>query len=209
MNEFGGMLGLDNLKMISAVIEIYAESIYFVIYGKYAELIDIRSDINRYYEANNLNKKMLILKMNSPVINICDNKYDMSGNICNNDNGFEIVLNTSLESVQCSVYAGCGVKDAKSMYVLMTIEKKDNRFVLSYPEFELTDDIYPEELIYREFKKICPKYAKHIKRNTHLMDIAGDEDDILVYACKISNEITTKENLPIKPKMNKQMSTDL
>ncbi len=173
-------------------IEIFADTIYYIIYGKYKTINKFKDILNNFYNNNNINKKVIIAKLNLPVAKLCDTQ-NKSYNKKNNSN-IEFKFNNNLEPIQCMVYADCNNKDAKNMYTLLCLEKNDiNEYHLKYPSVELSDNFDPEELIYKELKKIAPIYAKYIKKNIKLLDIAGDDNEILVYSCKILEANINKE----------------
>jgi hypothetical protein len=152
-------------------IEIFADVIYYIIYGNYNNILLFKDIMNEYVEKNKINKKYIVAKLNLPVANVCENLKNIN-------------YTNSLETIQCMVYADC-IRDAKNMYALLCIDMNE----LKYPSIELDDDFDPEELIYRDIKKISYDYAKYIKKNIKLVDIAGKEDEILVYSCYIDKII--------------------
>jgi hypothetical protein len=173
-------------------IEIFADVLYYIIYGKYSIIQKFKDILNEHSEKNNIDKKYIIAKLNLPVAKLCD----MQEKVVKTKN---MVFHKSLETIQCLVYADCTNKDAKNMYALLCLEKNPttNSYELKYPSLDLDDNFDPEEIIYKELKKVSPYYAKYIKRNLKLVDIAGDEDEILVYSCKIVEPII-KTQIKIK-----------
>ncbi len=176
-------------------IEIFADVLYCIIYGKYAIIHKFKDILNEYVEKHNIDRKYIVAKLNFPVAKLCDieEKSHKTKNM---------TFHKSLETIQCLVYADCTNKDAKNMYALLCLEKNTttNSYELKYPSLELNDNFDPEEIIYKELKKVSPIYAKYIRKNLKLVDIAGDEDEILVYACKLLDNV----NKEIKPqKINK------
>lgn len=124
-----------------------------------------------------------------PVARLCDNQQELFNRNSNTKYNFE--FNNSLESIQCIVYANCNNREAKNMYTVICLDKnlEKNTYELKYPYIDLNDDFDPEEIIYKEFKKISPMYAKYIKNHLKLVDIAGQNDEILVYSCNIVDNI--------------------
>ncbi len=57
---------------------------------------------------------------------------------------------------------------------------------------------------YKELKKVSPAYAKYIKKNLKLIDIAGENDEILVYNCKFLDAGINKEIKDFKSKVDKK-----
>lgn len=175
-------------------IEIFADILYCIIYGKYAIMHKFKDILNEYVEKNNIDKKYIVAKLNLPVAKLCDieEKSRKTKNM---------TFHKSLETIQCLVYADCTNKDAKNMYALLCLEKNPtntiNSYELKYPSLDLNDNFDPEEIIYKELKKVSPEYAKYIRKNLKLVDIAGDEDEILVYACKLLDNVN-KENKETK-----------
>jgi len=174
-------------------IEIFADTIYCIYYGKYKTVTKFRDILNEYCEKNSIDKKYIITKLNLPVARFCESQQDLFNK--KNNTNFVFNFNKSLESIQCMVYAECNNKDAKDMYTLLCLEKnKDfDNYDIKYPSIDLCDNYDPEEIIYREIKKISPAYAKYIRKNVKLVDIAGEEDEILVYSCRFLDASLNKE----------------
>jgi hypothetical protein len=182
-----------NLPGTIVEIEIFADTIYYILYGKYKIMTKIKDMLNDHCEKNKLNKKYIISKLNLPVARLCDNQQESFNQ--KSDTKFNFEFNNCLESIQCLVYADCNNKEAKDMYTILCLDKNSekNSYELKYPYIELNEDFDPEEIIYKEFKKISYPHAKYIKKNLKLVDIAGENDEILVYSCKILDSYLNKE----------------
>jgi len=176
-----------NLPNAIVEIEIFADSIYYVLYGSHDAMNNFKSIINDYYAKNNIDKKYIVAKLNHPVATLCDSQresYNKKNKVNHNFN-----FNKNLEFIQCLVYAECANKEAKDMYTLICLEKIDNTIEFNYPQITLVEDSDPEEVIYKVLKKIDYKIARCVKKNIKLVDIVGDNDEILVYACKLTDNL--------------------
>ena len=182
-----------NLPGTIVEIEIFADTIYYIIYGKYKIINKFRDLINEYSEKNNLDKKYITAKLNLPIARLCDNQQESHNQKSDIKSNFE--FDDNLESIQCMVYADCNNKEAKDMYTILCLDKnkEKNIYELKYPFIELTDDFDPEEIIYKELKKISQPHAKYVRKNLKLVDIAGKQDEILVYSCKLLDSMLNKE----------------
>jgi hypothetical protein len=189
-----------NLPGTILEIEIFADTIYYILYGKYKTITKLKDLLNDHSDKNNLNKKYIISKLNLPVARLCDNQQE-SFNL-KSETKFNFEFNNNLESIQCMVYADCNNKEAKDMYTVLCLDKnmEKNVYELKYPFIELNEDFDPEEIIYKEFKKVSYPHAKYLKKNLKLVDIAGDNDEILVYSCKILDSPLNKEIKTYKKK---------
>ena len=188
-----------NLPSTIVEIEIFVDAIYYILYGNYIIMTNIKDMLNDYCEKNKLNKIYIISKLNMPVARLCDIEQESFNKSSNIKYNFE--FNNSLESIQCLVYANCNNREAKNMYTILCLDKNldKNSYELKYPYIDLNEDFDPEEIIYKEFKKISQIYAKYIKKNLKLIDIAGNNDEILVYSCNIVDNIfKTEINKKIK-----------
>jgi hypothetical protein len=189
-----------NLPGTIVEIEIFADTIYYILYGKYKMMTKIKDILNDYSEKNKLNKKYIISKLNLPVARLCDNQQE-SFNL-KSDTKYNFEFKNCLESIQCIVYADCNNKEAKNMYTVLCLDKNPDKniYELKYPYIELKEDFDPEEIIYKEFKKISYPHAKYIRKNLKLVDIAGENDEILVYSCKVLDSNLNKEIKTYKKK---------
>jgi hypothetical protein len=175
-------------------IEVYADTINCIIYGKYKLVHEFADILNDFCKKYNLNKKYLVSKLNLPIAKFCDiqqNDFNKK-----NNSKFKFKFNNSLESIQCIAYADCNSKDAKEMYTILCLEKNDeNNFELKYPNIEIKEEEEkdPEDILYKELKKISYPHAKFIRKNMKLIDIAGENDEILVYTCKLNDSGINKE----------------
>lgn len=192
MKNFPQIPFLDNLPNALIEVEIFADTVYYILYGKYDEINNFKNIANEYFQKNNINKKYIVAKLNLPVINIQDEQEK--------ENKTKFDLGKSLESIQCMVYAECNNREAKNMFTLLSIEKDDesNKYVIKYPTITISDKLEPEESIYKEIKKINNMFAQKIKDNVNLLDIAGEEDEILVYSIKVPNVTKKKINVTRK-----------
>lgn len=172
-------LPIFNLPDSILEIEIFADFIYCIFYGNLNIMTDFKNILNKHMEINKINKKYIIAKLNFPIAKIDD---------LDEFNKINLDYDNSLELIQCIVYANCNNKDAKNMYALLCLENNENEtsINLKYPNFELKNNSDPEELLYKEMKKLSQLYAKQIKKNIKLLDIVGDNNEILVYSCKLS-----------------------
>ena len=190
-----------NLPSTIVEIEIFVDTIYYILYGNYKIMSNIKDILNDYCEKNKLNKKYVISKLNMPVARLCDIEQESFNQ--NSETKYNFEFNNSLESIQCIVYANCNNKEAKNMYTILCLDKNPdkNSYDLKYPYIDLNEDFDPEEIIYKEFKKISQIYAKYIKKNLKLIDIAGNNDEILIYSCNIVDNIF-KTDINKKIKVN-------
>ena len=184
-------------------IEIFADTIYYIIYGKYKTILKFKDILNESCDKNKINKKYIISKLNLPVAKVCDNQQENYNKVNKLNSNFN--FDKSLESIQCMVYADCSNKDAKDMYTLLCLEKnkETDSYDIKYPTIELNENFEPEDMIYKELKKVSPVYAKYIKKNLKLIDIAGENDEILVYSCRFLDAGINKEIKDLKLKINK------
>lgn len=182
-----------NLPGTIVEIEIFADTIYYILYGKYKLISKIKDILNEYCEKNKLNKKYIVSKLNLPIARLCDNQQETFNKQSDTKSNFE--FNNVLESIQCTVYAECNNREAINMYTILCLDKniEKNTYDIKYPYIELKEDFDPEEIIYKELKKISYPYAKYIKKNLKLIDIAGDNDEILIYSCKLLDSKLNKE----------------
>jgi hypothetical protein len=182
-----------NLPGTIVEIEIFADIIYYIVYGKYKTMLKFKDMLNEHSEKNKLEKKYIISKLNLPVAKLCDSQQEQFNSV--NKSNTKFGFNNSLESIQCIVYADCNNKDAKDMYTVLCLDKNTdtNEYIIKYPFINLSETIDPEDAVYKEIKKISPGYAKYIRKNLKLIDIAGDSDEILVYSCRFLDSGINKE----------------
>jgi hypothetical protein len=186
-------------------IEIFADTIYYIIYGKYKTMLKFKDIMNEFCEKNKIDKKYIISKLNLPVAKLCDTQQENHNKLNKSNDNFK--FDTNLESIQCMVYADCSNKDAKDMYTLLCLERNSEKdsYNIRYPSIELNENFEPEDMIYKELKKVSPAYAKYIKKNLKLIDIAGENDEILVYNCKFLDAGINKEIKDLKSKFEKKI----
>ena len=194
MKNFPQIPFLNNLPNALIEVEIFADTVYYILYGKFDEINNFKNVANEYFQKNNINKKYIVAKLNLPVTNLLDEQE--------RENKMSLDLGKSLESIQCMVYAECNNREAKNMFTLLSIEKDEelNKNIIKYPTIAISDKLEPEDSIYKEIKKINNLFAKKIKDNISLLDIAGEEDEILVYSIKVPHVTKKKINISKKNK---------
>lgn len=140
-------------------IEIFANTIYYCIIGSFEKITEMKN----LFDKQNTGKKYIVSKLNYPINNLTNDDY---------------VMVPYIEYAQCALYSQFDNKDAKKMYILVCIDDEKNQ--LSYFSIELKNEIDPEDMIFNELKKY--KSSTFNKKNIKLVDIIGNNDDILLYS---------------------------
>ncbi len=201
---------IPGLGALTSIIEfdVSADKVFYVVCGLNKDIILFKDIFNDYYNKNNINKKMLVSKLNYPILNFLE-KQQLNNNI-------KLNVAPYLEKVQCLAYGDINHREAKHIYTLICLEKQsENNYLVTYPNIKLNKNDDVEKVIANEFKKIFNinnknnKEKEHdlqykinqnlfniVKSNINLVDLTGDDDDILIYNINISN--TQKKNLVLK-----------
>jgi hypothetical protein len=174
-------------------IEFNVDLIYYILYGSYNTIKNLTDKLNEYSINNKINKKYFISKLNLPIAQVSDDKETILKKYYININ---LNYNNYLELIQCLVYADYTNKDAIKMYTIYCLEYNLDKTIyeLKYPFIEISEQYYPEDIIYKQLKDISKLYASYIKNNLKLIDIIGNNNEIIVYSCKLIDNIYNKKN---------------
>lgn len=156
-------------------IEISAEKIYYTIIGKENDMKNLLTDINKKNKYSNVT--YITSKLMVPIANIVET-FEVDGK--------NVILAQDAEQVQCSVLCDCNIKEEKEVYTLLCLYKEDNNYILKFPEIDLKENFEPEKIIMEDIKKIINVVPNPIKNTLRLIDITGNDSDILVYIARIS-----------------------
>ena len=154
---------------MSKITIITAENVYLLFMGN-------KHNIKKFADhLNDLGTKYQFIyeKINIPCANLI-HKY-ISSNYSDYQTSY-IFTNDSVETSQCYALINSHYSD---MYVIYTIENNNKKFVLSYPEFSLGDELDPEKIV----KEWLGKNDLNNKVRCKLYDpinITGKNNDILV-----------------------------
>lgn len=161
-----------------AVIEVFADYIYFVAGGTQEDINKFTEELNNSIKnLNNSNTTYISCRLDIPLSVECENLDFEKLNINKN-----IELATYIETTQSYVFAQ-GFK--KNTYVVMQIEKYNDKTILTYPKIDLKDDDDPELLIFDWIKKKVKKIPKGIKKTIKPITLVGQNEEILVYVAKL------------------------
>ena len=124
MKNFPEIPFLNNLPNALIEVEIFADTVYYILYGKFDEINNYKNAANEYFQKNNIDKKYIVAKLNLPVTHLLEDQEK--------ENKKSLDLGKSLESIQCMVYAECNNREGKNMFTLMAIEKDTelNKYVI-------------------------------------------------------------------------------
>ena len=145
------------------------EKIHCIFYGKYNCLEKLKEQFDKYNINNNITT--IITKINYPLVNIKLNNNEIN------------VMNI-LEKIQCIINKNINI--INELYILLFIDNNNNA---SYFSLNYLDNIDPLILIYDELDKILTltKYKKYIKNHIKLIDMIGNENEHIVFTCKLYN----------------------
>ena len=82
-----------NLPSTIVVIEIFVDTIYYILYGNSTIMTNIKDMLNEYCEKNKINKKYIISKLNMPVARLCDIEQELFNQ--NSDTKYNFSFETS------------------------------------------------------------------------------------------------------------------
>ncbi|ARF08846.1 hypothetical protein Catovirus_1_896 [Catovirus CTV1] len=156
-------------------IEISAEKLYYTIIGQKSDMINLLESINKKNKLSDTT--FIISRLIVPLANIIDNYSDKT-----------IILPPEAEQIQCCVLCDCDIKEEKEVYTLLCLTKHDTEFILNFPEIDLKEDFEPEKIIMDDIKKNFTIVPTPIKNTLKLIDITGNDSDILVYVARTSNK---------------------
>jgi hypothetical protein len=155
------------------IIEVTADYLLLVILGETALINDLIYELNKNNYDENI--KYICLKIDEPLANEC---FELS-----NKHNMDYIIDNGVESAQCYTYAE-GYN--KNLYMVVTITNLNNKYIIGYPKFNLTnEDDDPENIILNWFKKQTKKIPKGAKKNMKLVTVVGIDTDILVISTKI------------------------
>lgn len=155
------------------IIEVTADFLLLVILGEKQIITDTIYELNK----NNYDENITYMssKIDEPFANKC---FELS-----NRHNIEYIIDDGVESAQCYTYAE-GYD--KNIYMIITITHLNNKYIIGYPKFNLTDDDDdPENIVLQWFKKQTKKVPKGTKKNMKLVTVVGADTDILVISTKI------------------------
>lgn len=162
-------------------IEITAERLCFAILGDESDIKYFIDNISPKYKKNRL---IIANRLLIPIINIAEEEMKK--------NNILIDVSKEIEHIQCSIICDCNHKEEKTIWSFLLLEKIDNNYILKYPEIDLIDNIEPEKAILQYVKNMLSEnIIKHNIDSTKLklIDIAGKNEDILVYSLRINKLI--------------------
>lgn len=164
------------------VIEITADLLYLIVLGDLTSIEKFINDIKKNNPSDTT--EYMPVKIDNPSANKC---HDIMSDINDNMMSKTVIIDDGVESAQCYTYAE-GYNN--QLYMIMTLNKIDEqeKYLLSYPKFELVDDGDPDEIVENWFKKKVKKIPKGIKKNMKLITVVGTNANILVIATKLSNK---------------------
>lgn len=163
-------------------IEISAEKVYYTIIGRENDMDILLQDIK---EKNRTNTIYFISKLIIPLANLLDNFIDKN-----------VILSNDCEMVQCSVLCDCGVKEEKEVYTLLCLKEENDIYYLKFPEIDLKEDLEPEKSIIEDINTIVSTIPNPVKNSLRLIDITGNDSDILVYIARLAdNKKNTKRKV--------------
>lgn len=166
---------MEDIFFNNVEIEIYADNIYYIIYGPNLIIEKIADIYNKYYLEKKQNKKILILKLNYPIINLLDNLNE------------DVQYNEIHDIIQPLIYAECPDKIAKNMYTYIIYDNETNE--ISFPQLDIIENKDIEEIIYINIKDVNIPLAKYIKKNIKLVNFIGDNKESIIYKCKLSDTL--------------------
>lgn len=166
----------NNIPQNIIEIEISAEKVYYTIIGKENDMKILLEDINKKNIKKNNNTVYIISKLIVPLANIIEKFNDKN-----------IMLAPETEQVQCSVLCDCNVKEEKEVYTLLCLKDEGGYYSLKFPEIDLKENLEPEKSIIQEMNNIITNVPNPIKNSLRLVDIMGNESDILVYIARASS----------------------
>lgn len=152
------------------IIEITADSIYFIIVGDKDSINDLVLSFN-----NNIadNLKFVSVKIDIPIASKCNELFKES-NKC-------VELDIGIETAQCYTYADG--YDNKN-YMMVFLETINDKIIMSYPKIPLSEDGDAEQTIFNWLKKKIGKVPKSIKKSIKPITLVGANDEILVFSAK-------------------------
>jgi hypothetical protein len=179
----------NNYPFINIEIEVTADKLYYLIYGTYNDIQNLKNNINKNLLTNNSKNFFTINKLNYPIAKLAE---DLE--ILNNK---KFILAPSVETAQCVVCADVKQSKLSNLFSLVLIENNH----VSYPYIILDKNCEPEKMIYLELKKLSnnniPNYSFFIN-NLKLVDIIDDShnNEFIIFSSKI-NSIDISNNKKI------------
>lgn len=189
--NIGNFFGLSGIAISGIEIEIFASNVYYTVFGELKEIKKFKNTANKYFEQNKISRKFIVSKINYPLAQV----HEI---ISKKDKDNKYVLGEYVEPIQCTIYANCPPKTAKNMYCVLCIEEIEDgkKRKLSFPSINLEKSKKsPNSVILKEIKKMVPEYASIAKKSIKLLDIAGDNEDILVYTIHLDATEDKSKNI--------------
>jgi hypothetical protein len=160
-------LHLD-LPFINIEIEVSADKLYYIIYGSYNDMQNLKNNINNYLSSIKSKNFFTINKLNYPIARLAEDLEKL--------NKKKFTLGNSVETAQCVVCADVKQSKLTDLFSLVLIENNK----IFYPYIILDKNCEPEKMIYLELKKLSnnniPNYSFFVN-NLKLVDIIDDSAD--------------------------------